>query len=139
MAGTTAPATTAAFVAATTPEQRDLALELDYLHSTWMHTPCVDGEAEAIWAELVRHATDRSASAFPHRCYGISAEEADEAIATMRRLGGTWAEGCLNKAGTAEEYLAAGEDHCAEYFTGPAHWVSLEEMARRTGLALPGA
>lgn len=149
--GTISPATAGAagavaiantYLTAHTPEQQELATLMDGLVSDIYFASCLEGEADKIYLDLVAYANDPASS--PVNADSI--ENADAALALMRRLGGTWSgDGCLEVAANAAQYVLdsahRGDDEDvlgrAEQLNPAATWVSLEEMAARTGQALP--
>ena len=117
------------FLAQTTADQRELALTLDALHSEVTYASCTTGETVTIWRELCLFAAGDPQTAIRHE----NVPMARHALETMRRLGGTWAHGCLYAAGTAGRYSFDDSD----VVEGAASWVSLAEMAQLTGVSLP--
>lgn len=130
-------------VAGTTAEQRGLAGVLDDMHRAAYHASCTVGEAEEVWEDLVAYATS------PERAHvltdAVDTEAIGAALATIRRLGGTWSGGCLSDVSSdivddTLSRLDAGyiDEHDDEaYIENPAQWVTLEEMAALTGAHLP--
>jgi hypothetical protein len=139
--------TVTAYAAEISANQRELAFAIDTLISRYLHTSCVDGECEQAWELIVKYSTTGNA---PHSPDPDISSLCQQVLSLARELGGFWTGGCAYRAGMLGDLenlarLTGFEDDddpgFADLTAGKANlptWVSLDEMAQRTGRPLGG-
>lgn len=122
------------FLAMSTLERRCLAADLRDLHAdvtfgASSHTVVLD-----LWDELVRFAETGEFRYLEDPTVPVTADDVSRVLAQLRDLDGCWVDGDLDVAATL---TASRVGSVFDVATDAPRWVSLEQIASRTGRRLP--